>query len=160
MTRTVRLLRALPTFIALLAFAAPALAHSQSSSLVGSWAIEFAAGMRVENGEPTPLIAKGTLTIVEQGDSLVATLKIDPNSPVGPRPDARFATRKVAGNAATFVQRGQARMNANGEESTVTSISTWELKADGATLSGTLSRRLEGVDMPSAGPQPVTGKRL
>ncbi len=164
MLRTLQLHRALPSLAALLLAAAPLLvstrAEAQSSALIGTWAIEYAGGMRIENDMPTPIMVKATLTIAEVGDSLVATLKVDPNSPVGPRPDARFAIRKVPGNAATFVQTGQARMNANGEESTVTSISTWDLKADGAALSGTLARRLEGVDMPNAGPQPVTGKRM
>lgn len=138
----------------------PFAVQSQSSPLIGDWSVEVTAGMRIEDGEPTAIRAKAKLSIVEAGDSLVATLTMEPNPEIGTRPPARFATAKVMGNAATFVQRGQARMNLNGEESTVTSISTWSLKAEGDAISGTVARAIEGMEMPAMPAQPVSGTRI
>lgn len=154
MTRLTRLALA-----ALLA-ASPVAAHAQSHPMAGKWAIEYAGGMRVENDTPTPIMAKGTLTITEEGDSLVAVLHVEPSEMIRARPDARFATAKVAGKAVTFTQTSQARMNLNGEEHLATAVTTWALTVDGDALGGTLVRRVEGMDGPGAMPTPVTGARV
>jgi hypothetical protein len=137
----------------------PLAAHAQTHPLSGKWTIEYVGGMQLENGEMTPILAKALFTVAEVGDSLIATLRMEPNPDLPPRPEARFAALRVAGSEATFKQRSEARMNMNGEERTVSAISTWTLRADGAELSGTLAREIEGVDMPLPPPQPVTGRR-
>ena len=137
----------------------PLTARAQMSPLVGKWTIEYAGGMRIENGEPTVILAKALLTITEVGDSLVATVRMEPNPDLPPRPESRFAALKVSGNDVTFKQRSEAKMNMNGEEHTATAISTWILKVDGDVLTGTLGRELEGMEMPMPPPQPVTGRR-
>jgi hypothetical protein len=152
--------RSRPLVAALLLAVAPMAARAQASPLAGRWAIEFTAGMRVENDEPTAIRAKGTLTITEEGDSLVATLKTEPIENMPPRPEVRLAAKKGPGNAVTFVQRSQARLNMNGEEREVTSISTWSLTATGDALAGSVRRELEGMQMPGMPEQPVTGTRV
>lgn len=138
---------------------APLAARAQAHPLAGKWTIEYAGGMRIENGEPTPILAKALLTITEVGDSLIATVRMEPNPNLPPRPEGRFAALKAAGNEITFKQRSEAKLNTNGEERTMTAVSTWILKADGEALTGTLGRELEGMDMPLPPPQPVTGRR-
>jgi hypothetical protein len=137
----------------------PVVARAQAHPLAGKWTIEYAGGMRIENGEPTPILAKALLTITEVGDSLVATLHMDPNPNLPPRPDGRFAALKVAGSEVTFKQRSEAKLNTNGEEHTTTAISTWVLKVAGDAMTGSLGRELEGMDMQMPPPQPVTGRR-
>ena len=79
---------------------------------------------------------------------------------MAPRGPNRGWPRRASAGKVFFIQRGMARVNLNGEEKEVTSISTWTLVAKGDALEGTVERRLEGMDAPSRGPQPVTGTRL
>ncbi len=158
MTRLTRLTR-LPHLAAALLVLAPLAAHAQSHALAGKWTIEYAGGMRIENDTPTPIMAKALLTITVAGDSLIATLAMEPNPNLPPRPESRFAALKVAGNEIVFTQRSEARLNMNGEEQLATAVSTWTLKADGDALTGTLGRRIEGMDLPMPPAQPVTGQR-
>lgn len=137
----------------------PLAMHAQSHPLAGKWTIEYAGGMRIENDTPTPIMAKALLTITVAGDSLVATLLMEPNPNLPPRPEARFAALKTAGSEVVFMQRSEARLNMNGEEQVATAVSTWTLKADGETMSGTIGRRIEGMDLPMPPAQPVTGRR-
>jgi hypothetical protein len=146
---------ALATLLAL----SPVVARAQAHPLAGKWNIEYAGGMVMENGEPTPILAKALLTITEVGDSLVATLKMEPNPVLAPRPEGRFAALKVAGNEVTFKQRSEAKLNMNGEEHTTTAISTWNLKVVGDAMTGSLGREIEGMEMQMPPPQPVTGTR-
>lgn len=133
-------------------------ATAQSHPLVGTWKIEFVAVMRVENGTPTPITGTGTLTVTSEGDSLVSVLDTDPIEGMPPRPRARFAAKRTDG-AVTFEQRSEARLNLNGEVSVRTAISEWTLLVNGDQLSGTLARRIEGVEIPGVGPQPLKGTR-
>jgi hypothetical protein len=135
--------------------------EAQNHPLVGSWTISYPAGMRMENGTATPLTGTGTLVLVVQGDSLVGTLTPDPLEDRPARPPSRMAARTAAGEM-TFVQRSQAQVDMNGETREATSVSTWVLRADGDALTGTVQRRLEGlegVQMPNQPAQPVTGRR-
>lgn len=136
---------------------APSATQAQAHPLAGKWMIEYAGGVRVENDVSTVILAKALLTIKEVGDSLVATVRMEPNPQLPPRPEDRFAALKVAGNQVTLTQRSEAKLNMNGEEHVAVAISTWVLMAQGDMLSGTLGRQLEGMDMPM--PQPVTGRR-
>ena len=131
---------------------------AQADPIVGTWKISFAAGTRMENGVATIITGTGKLVVQVQGDSLIGRLIPDPIEGAA-RPESRMAAPTGAGKA-VFVQRGQARVNMNGEEKEVTSISTWTLTVDGDELKGTVERRLEGMDAPSRGPHPVTGTRL
>jgi hypothetical protein len=147
------------TLLALPLMAAPIAA--QDHALVGTWTISYPAGMRMTNGAPTPITATGTLTFVVQGDSLVGTLVTDPIEGAPARPPSRMAARTAAGEM-TFVQRSPAQVNMNGEVREATGVSTWTLRVAGDALSGTVARRiegLEGVQLPEQPAQPVTGQR-
>jgi hypothetical protein len=133
-------------------------AVAQGNPIVGTWKVTFAAGTRIENGTPTTITGTGKLIVQVQGDSLIARLIPDPIEGAA-RPEARLAAAGGAGKV-TFTQRGQAQVNMNGEVKEVTSISTWTLTAQGDALEGTVERRIEGMDMPSRGPQPVSGTRI
>lgn len=139
---------------------APLSAQAQTSPLVGDWSVEITAGMRIENDEATPIRAKAKLSIVLLGDSLVATLTVEPNENVQARPPARFAAAKSAGGAASFKQRSEATLNTNGQETKATVISTWALTAQGDAISGTVAREIEGMMGPGMPAQPVTGTRI
>ncbi|MFN0180176.1 MAG: hypothetical protein ACKVZ0_15355 [Gemmatimonadales bacterium] len=138
---------------------APSTSTAQGHPLIGAWSITFPAGMRIENGTPTPITRTGKFTVVAQGDSLIATLATDPADGLPPRPDARLATKAGPGDV-VFIHRSTARININGNEREATSISTWTLSVMGDKLEGTVTRQVEGMDAPSAGPQPVTGTRV
>jgi hypothetical protein len=133
-------------------------AAAQTNPIVGSWNVSYVAGTRMENGAATNITATGKLIVQVQGDSLIARLIPDPIEGTA-RPESRMAAQAGAGKV-VFVQRGVARVNINGEQKDVTSISTWTLSANGDALEGTLERRLEGMDTPSRGPLPVTGTRV
>jgi hypothetical protein len=139
--------------------ALPIAAAAQSHPLVGAWKVDYAGGMQLENGVATPIRRTGTMTIEAKGDSLIATLVADASDGAPPRPAARLAGKSASG-AVTFVSRSQATLNINGAEQQATSVATWTLEAHGDELEGTVARKLEGVDTPSGGPQPVTGTRL
>jgi len=132
-------------------------AVAQNNPIVGSWKITFAAGTRVENGTPTTITGTGKLIVQLQGDSLVARLIPDPIEGSA-RPESRLTAPTGAGKI-VFVSKGKAQINANGDVREVTSISTWTLTANGDALEGTVERKLEGMDMPSRGPGPVSGTR-
>ena len=46
---------------------------AQQQPLAGTWQVTFQAGMRIEDGEATPIMATGTLTIEAGSDSLIGT---------------------------------------------------------------------------------------
>jgi hypothetical protein len=133
-------------------------AAAQANPIVGTWKVTFVAGTRMENGTASTINGTGKLIVQAQGDSLIARLIPDPIEGAA-RPESRLAAPSGGGKV-TFVSRGQASVNMNGEVKEVTSISTWILTAKGDALDGTVERRLEGMDMPSRGPQPVTGTRI
>ena len=149
--------RSLPlAVVAVLAGAAPA--PAQSNPIVGTWNISYAAGTRVENGTATVVTGTGKLIVRAEGDSLIARLLPDPIDGQQ-RPESRMAAKAGTGSV-IFLQRGAAQVNINGEQKQVVSISTWTLGVKGDALEGTVERRLEGMDTPSRGPQPVTGTRV
>ena len=133
-------------------------AVAQANPIVGTWKVTFVAGTRIANGTPTSINGTGKLIVEAQGDSLIARLIPDPIEGAA-RPESRLAAATGAGKV-TFTSRGQAQVNMNGEMKEVTSISTWSLTAQGDALEGTVERRIEGMEMPSRGPQPVTGTRI
>lgn len=132
---------------------------AQGTPLVGKWKITFPAGMKNENGVVTRLTGTGILSVEQVNDSLIGTIVADPEPGVPARPNRRLAAKAVGGSEATFISVGKGRIERDGEVREVTSIGTWKLKVAGDSLSGTQENRLEGIEMPSAGPQPVTGVR-
>jgi hypothetical protein len=132
--------------------------QAQQPPLVGTWRITYTAGVRMENGFSTPVMAAGTLTIAVRGDSLIGELVTDSSPGLPPRPLARLVATASAGEA-TFTSRSRATVNINGTRQEATAVSTWTLRASGDSLSGSVRRRLEDFDAPPQGPSPVTGTR-
>lgn len=151
--RSLLLLPALGTTVAVSAAAQPS-----ASPLIGHWEVELEVGRRVENEVVTPIRAKATLRIVAKGDSLSATIQM-PARPDGTVPAPTTATGPRNGNETIFVQSLEAKLNINGEVSTVPTKVTWVLKADGDAMSGTVLREIPSMSFP-AEPGPLTGKRL
>ena len=131
--------------------------EAQQSALVGTWQVSYTAGMMMQDGVQTPLMATGTLTIAAEGDSLVGTLVSDPSEHMPARPPARLAAGKAPG--AAFVSRTKATINVNGNERETTAVSTWKLSAQGDNLSGTVERSLEDMDVAALPASNVTGTR-
>lgn len=136
----------------------PASLAAQSHPLVGTWDVNVPAGMRMENGEATPIMAKGTLTFSVTGDSLIGMLKTVPLEGQPERPARRMAAKLVTG-AVTFVTKSEAKMTMNGEEMTRTSTSTYVFDAADNALKGTVERAIEGLEVQMGGPQAITGTR-
>lgn len=137
---------------------APVPLAAQAHPLVGEWSVTLAVGMRMENDAETPIMATGTMSVVAQGDSLIATTKMPAPAGRPARPPSRMAAKAGPG-AVTFVLTSQASINMNGEMSTRTSVSTFVLTANGNAMTGTMARTVEGMDMAPA-PTPVTGTRI
>ena len=138
--------------------AAPAALSAQSHPFVGSWAIEYPAGARHEGGEIVPIMAKAKVTVESVGDSLIAMVATEPSADRPARPPARLAAKRVDGTV-TFVNRAEAKVRMNDEESTRISITTWTFTVTGDELAGTIDRRIEGLEMAMAGPQSFKGTR-
>ena len=132
--------------------------QAQNNPIIGSWKVSYVAGTRFENGTPTVINGTGKLVVQVQGDSLIARLIPDPIEGAA-RPESRLTAPSGSGKV-VFISSGKAQVNTNGEVKEVTSISTWTLTANGDELSGTVERRIEGLDAPSRGPQPVSGTRI
>jgi hypothetical protein len=132
---------------------------AQSHPLAGTWDVTIPAGARVENGVTTPIVAKGTLVFGVERDSLVGTLKVEPPEGFPARPPTRLAA-KLGATPVVFVVTSQATINANGVESVRSVQSTYTIAASGDTVQGTVERYIEGEEMPMAGPQPFSGKRV
>ena len=144
--------------LCLLALKTTALA-AQQPSFVGAWQVAYPLGARVENGNVTPQMATGVLTIVTQADSLVGTLVMDSTPEMPPMPARRLVAKAGAGEA-TFVSRSEVTLFVNFDERKATMINIWNLTIKGDSISGTVERTLEGFGAADQGPLPaVTGSR-
>lgn len=137
---------------------APGAAQGQASpAIVGKWTIEYERGRRVENGEATPIMGSGEITIRQSGDSLVATLVTAAREDGSVPPPATFGGR-TKGEDAIFVQHQTVQITINGEQSARPITLTWTLRAAGDALTGTLDRELPMMPTPVP-PSAVKGKR-
>lgn len=138
--------------------AAPVVAiAAQDHPLVGGWKITYAGGVRVENGASTPIEATARLTVEAQGDSLIAHFVPDPIDG-RTRPPFRVAALRRSGEV-TFIQTSEATLNFGGGDQTRTATTRWTLMVSGDAIDGTIERSIEGLNMPTGGPQPVSGTR-
>ena len=144
--------------LACLVLSASALS-AQQQPLVGTWKLSYPAGMRMVDGAATPIMATGVLTIAAQGDSLVGDLTTDPSPEHPQRPATRLSAPAAGGDELVFASRSEATINRNGDAQTAVVWSTWTFEVKGDSLVGTVERKVEGIDLPSSGPQPVTGVR-
>lgn len=127
-------------------------------SIVGKWAIEYEAGRRIENGELTTITGKGTLSVTQSGDSLVATIDTGPRRDGSTQPPSVMGG-KLTPEGAVFTQKQRIQLNMDGDLQTKEITATWTLQANGDVLTGTMARALPGM---AEGPPPssVKGTRL
>jgi hypothetical protein len=144
-------------FVVLLVLSHGAL-HAQQQPLAGAWHITFPAGMRIEDGVTTPIMATGSLTVQPAGDSLIATLATDPGPDMPARPPLRLAAKSGSAET-TFIGLSKATINMNGAEHEASVTSTWVLRAKGDSLSGTVARKIDSGEAGPQEPRPVTGVR-
>lgn len=142
---------------AVLCTAAPI--HAQATgTVVGRWAIEYESGRRMENGEVTTITGKGTLSITQSGDSLLATMEAGPRRDGSPQPPSTMSGRATP-DGAVFVQKQRVTLNMDGDAQTREITATWTLQANGDVLTGTMARALPGMaDGPP--PSPIKGTRI
>jgi len=139
---------------------APHGVHAQTHPLAGDWSVSLASGMRIENGEQTIITQKGTMSVVIVGDSIIATLKMQPPEGMPARPASRLAAKLAAGKV-VFTDKREATVSMNGEEQKVMSTSTFTFDPSGDVLAGTVSREIQGMGgMGGMGAQPITGARI
>jgi len=115
--------------------------------------------MRIENGEATPLMVTGVLTVVAAGDSLIGDLITNPSEELPARPPARLTAPLTGGGEAVFISHSEATVNRNGESGKATVVSSWRIGVRGDSLVGTVERKLAGFEMANLDPQPVRGSR-
>ena len=134
--------------------------QAQSNPPLGKWNIEYARGMRVENDVPTPVMGTGTLTIVQDADSLLGTIDGSARADGTTAPTTKLSGRLNNGSA-VLISRSKAKVNMNGEMNEIDITVTWTLPATGDALSGTLLRKV-GVASPMADApaSPVKGTRI
>lgn len=144
--------------VLLLALGGAASLQAQQQPLVGAWQISYTAGMVIDNGVQTPIMATGVLTIEAQGDSLIGTLVTEATADLPARPPARLAGKPDTAGV-VFISRTRAKLNMNGVEHEETAIGTWKLAAKGDSLAGTVERKIEGFDAGASLPREVTGTR-
>lgn len=136
---------------------------AQTPAIVGSWDIEYAAGQRVQNGESTPIMAKGKLTITQRGDSLVASLVRASMGAAPPPPTGATGAIEMHGTlgkgGAVFIEKRNATVNVNGEAAQKEITLTWVLNASGDSLTGTLATVIRDGP-PAREPAKVTGTRV
>lgn len=138
---------------------APHLAKAQSpAALAGKWSIEYERGRRMENGEATVIMGKGTVTIAAQGDGFAATFESGAR-PDGSVPPPSTALGTVKGDSVVFVQEQTVTINLNGESREAKVTLTWTFSAAGDTLGGSLARELPGMPEPLPA-SPVKGTRM
>lgn len=149
----------LAVMAALAGFTIPAVLPAQAHPLVGTWDLTYAAGMQVTNGVATPVEATAAFTVTAVGDSLVAVLVRPYMDGMPERPPARFTTKVSDSWPIVFEQRAEAHLNVGGTMETRVAVSIWKLTVNGDSLEGTVERNIEGLDIPTGGPQPVSGVR-
>ena len=129
-----------------------------TANVVGKWAIEYESGRRMENGEVTTITGKGTLSITQSGDSLLATLETGPRRDGSPQPPSTMSGR-VTPEGAVFIQKQRVTLNMDGDAKIREITATWTLQANGDVLTGTMARALPGM-AEGPPPSPVKGTRI
>lgn len=139
---------------------APATISAQSPApIVGTWNIEWEVGRTKTNGGASPVMGKGTMKVVIDGDSLLATFTTTSRSDGQPitRPSFTIGGRRTA-TGATFVQVSEATLSNSSDERKQLAVSTWTVMVQGDQLSGQVTREIEGLGI-SMSPSPLKGTR-
>jgi putative sterol carrier protein len=136
-----------------------AAAPQSKHPLAGKWNIEYERGRRMTDGESQSIMGKALLEITVKGDSLVGTLTMEPAAEGRSAPPPQALAGTGSGNAASLKSTAESRINMNGEERVVNITMTWDLKADGDNLTGSMARAMAGMAAAMT-PAPVKGTRV
>jgi hypothetical protein len=153
-----RALRVLAGLGILTAAVAPA-AQAQSHPLAGKWNIEYERGRRMTDGESQSIMGKALLEITVKGDSLLGKLTMEPAAEGRSAPPPQALAGTGSGSTASLKSTAESRINMNGEERVVNITMTWDLKADGDNLTGSMAREMAGMGAAMT-PAPVKGTRV
>lgn len=134
----------------------PVCASAQTHPLVGEWKVQVAAGVRGNDGAPVFVNRPGSMSVKAQGDSLVATMELEPVAGV-PKQTRRMVGKRVDGKVALAYQ-SEASLMGGGETVTRTATSTYTLEVKGDSLTGLISQEIGGV--PGLRSQPMSGSRV
>lgn len=128
---------------ALVAAAIPALMFAKpvsAQSIVGVWESSLPTRISNEGGTETPSnFVTVTMTIEQRGDSIFATSLRGPAEGLPPATSRTFKGTFRDGTATLVSPPTQAKMNRDGEESTIEMITTFVLKLQGDELVGSQS---------------------
>jgi hypothetical protein len=152
------MIRLLAPLAVVLCLATPAAA--QSLPVVGTWAIDWELGRRIENGDVQLIKATGLLTLKIVEDSVVATVTVTSRSDSMPAPKPYVMTGMLTAKGASVSQVQQMRINMNGEESVRDARITWHVTVTGDTLSGEIEREMPGMMDAGGPPARITGTRV
>lgn len=146
MTHALRTIAIRLAALLLLAATTSLAAQSPSPSpLIGTWSINWEIGRRIMNGESGSIKAKGTMSIVPSGDSLMATITTLSREDGAPPPAPYSFGGRITASGARLVRISEAVMTINGEERKQPSTAVWTLSLDGQTLQGTIAREVPGL---------------
>lgn len=124
----------------MIAAVVPAFAFASQASaqgVAGVWETQMPTRVSVENGTSTGSnFATLTFTVELRGDSAFATSKRGPVEGMPDAPERKFKGTYKDGVLTLVGEPTQAKTNMNGEESTVTMVTTYTLKVEGDVLSG------------------------
>jgi hypothetical protein len=148
-------MRTLPSLLALLAL--PVAPLLQTHPLVGQWAIAIPTMIRGSNGLPTDIVHKGIMKVSLAGDSIVATVQMDPLPGVPARKEQRFVGPRSTGTV-RLTTVTTATLVGNGDEMTRQATTTMVLTVKADSVSGTQQTEIPGI--PDVPDRKVSGARV
>ncbi len=140
-----------------LAFSLAALAAPLAAqpSIVGTWSVRLPDAVRNQDGVQTVVsTTTATLVLEARGDSVVGTLTRSQSGV------PRAVRGTVTGSQATLQADTKARVMTNGEEHTLSLITTFRFTLDGDSMRGTSETRLDpsakpAIEFPGVEQEPV-----
>lgn len=135
---------------------------SAQSPIIGTWLVQLPDAVRNQDGVQTVVsTTTATLVLEARGDSLIGTLTR------GQSGIARAVRGTLKGSQATLQADTKARVMANGEEHTLSLITTFRFTLEGDSMRGTSETRFDPSAKPAVllpgveqEPMPVTASRV
>lgn len=128
----------------------------QDHPLVGQWRLRVPIGVRGTDGAPVMVMRTGTVAVEARGDSLHASMTLDPVGDVPARTMRMSALRR--NGKVSFVSSSDARLTNGSDERSVQAVSTYTLEAIGDSLAGVLSQEIPGIS--GVPDRPFSGERI
>jgi hypothetical protein len=136
-------------------------AEARAQNVAGTYLIEFDMQLRMGGGGGGAVSsekAQVKLVLDVKGDSILGSWAMQPSSSANVTVRPREVRGTVQGNAIKFSMAGQARLNMNGNQQTVETITTYNATITGDEIKGTIDS--QAVDGSFQAPQrSFVGKR-